>query len=283
MDWTRSNISALMLEAGEIALSFFRNTGAELKPDASLVTQADKQVEAFFKSKLNPPNSSEDIVLGEETAHDKGPKWLEDAVHKDVFIIDPIDGTANYANGHEIWGISLGYMQNGRLSEGAIYLPCLKEMWISEDAHVFYQSIAGGRVASEHIVSRTPGLPPGKGMISFTQEINLNHTVCYSGPKHIICCAVYPLVKLMQGRYLGCMLDLNLWDIAAALPLLRRTGIEISWIDGKIISDRVDGELISLQNQKTPWKLADILCAKQPEYPFSFDRGEKTIKLNYAG
>ena len=81
--------------AGEMALSYFRND-PELtwKPDATPVTEADLAVEAMIREELGR-RFPDDAIRGEEG----GIAGASDR----MWIIDPIDGTRNYAAGIQIW------------------------------------------------------------------------------------------------------------------------------------------------------------------------------------
>ena len=82
-------LPAIAVEAGRIALSFFGKVTAELKPDTTLVSKADRAVEEFLIDRLVNllPNST---VISEERC----PKVAKDATA--IWIVDPIDGSSPY-------------------------------------------------------------------------------------------------------------------------------------------------------------------------------------------
>lgn len=89
-----------------------------------LVTQADfESEEAIFKViRQEFPNH---CILSEESGEfkmDSNIKW----------IIDPIDGTVNFANGIPICCVSIGIEQDGKMALGAVYNPFLNEFYLSE-------------------------------------------------------------------------------------------------------------------------------------------------------
>ncbi len=82
-------------QAGEMALSFFRHDPAVTwKPDATPVTEADLAVEAMIREELRR-RFPDDAIRGEEG----GVEGSSDR----MWIVDPIDGTRNYAMGIQIW------------------------------------------------------------------------------------------------------------------------------------------------------------------------------------
>ena len=88
---TRRELEALATEAGAIALTHFHRVTAERKADRSLVTEADRAVEAHLASVLGGL-LPEAAILGEEGAARTGTgPWQ--------VVIDPIDGTAAFVAG----------------------------------------------------------------------------------------------------------------------------------------------------------------------------------------
>src|SRR5437868_8215575 len=89
-----------------------------------LVTQADKESEqAIFQ--VIRDEFPEHYLLSEESGEfkmDSNFKW----------IIDPIDGTVNFANGIPICCVSIGVEQDGKMLMGGVYNPFMKEFFFAE-------------------------------------------------------------------------------------------------------------------------------------------------------
>ena len=105
--------------AGERALDAFRGTlSLEFKGSKkdNPVTILDRETESFLRTELRAafPNHG---LLGEEHADD----IAHDAEY--VWVLDPIDGTMNFASGLPIWGISIGLLQHGVSVVGCIWVP----------------------------------------------------------------------------------------------------------------------------------------------------------------
>jgi histidinol-phosphatase len=112
--------------ASEIAMGFFRGTfEVSIKPDASPVTEADLAVEAMFREMVAARFPS-DAVIGEEGG--AGPEAER------VWVIDPIDGTKNFADGVPIWATLLALHDGGRGVLGVVSAPALDER---------YEAVAG--------------------------------------------------------------------------------------------------------------------------------------------
>ena len=107
--------------ATEIAMSFFLGDfEVSIKPDSSPVTQADLAVEAMFR-RLVAERFPNDAVIGEEGGGGGG------ADAERVWVIDPIDGTKNFADGVPLWATLLALQVDGRGVLGVIGAPAMNE------------------------------------------------------------------------------------------------------------------------------------------------------------
>jgi len=115
------------IEAGAKELTRFFNGSFTVQSKATindLVTEADHASEkAIFK--VIQDNHPDHFILSEETgelAKESPIKW----------IIDPIDGTINFANGIPICCVSIGVEENGVMIMGAVYNPFMNELFFAE-------------------------------------------------------------------------------------------------------------------------------------------------------
>lgn len=108
-------------QAGEIMLKHFK-VGVESteKADLTIVTLADKEINDLVISEINK-NFPEHSILGEEKSLDK--KSTE------VWLCDPIDGTAPFSKGLPISVFSLAYVKDGVPLIGVVYDPFTKRMY----------------------------------------------------------------------------------------------------------------------------------------------------------
>lgn len=112
--------------AGVIAMDYLRQgITAEIKADGSPVTRADKDCERLIIDRISEtfPN---DAIIGEEHGERKGSgsnrRW----------IIDPIDGTFNYARGIPIFATLLALEQDGEVILGVVHAPAMLETFWAE-------------------------------------------------------------------------------------------------------------------------------------------------------
>jgi histidinol-phosphatase len=115
--------------AAEIGMGLFLGDALEIrrKADMTVVTQADTSIEAMVREQVAAA-FPDDRVLGEEEGG-------EAAGDGRVWIVDPIDATANYARGIPVWATLIALQVDGILVLGLVNAPALSER---------YEAVRGG-------------------------------------------------------------------------------------------------------------------------------------------
>jgi fructose-1,6-bisphosphatase/inositol monophosphatase family enzyme len=112
------------------ALEASRNPRFEVKPDGSLVTSTDREIEEILREKL-PPLAPGAAIWGEELGY-------EAPTDAGQWLIDPIDGTSNFIYGVPLWGVTAAYYRDGKIVAGVISLPALgQRLWASDGEGAF--------------------------------------------------------------------------------------------------------------------------------------------------
>ena len=228
-----AEIRDLMRFAAERSmLPRFRNLAAgevEMKGKDDPVTIVDREVEAFLTealTKLAPGVA----VVGEEAVHaDAG---VLDHLSGQCWIIDPLDGTANFAEGKEPFGIIIALADAGRAVAGWIYDP-------NKDRFCHARRGEGAFVNGERIAARTTGQQPPVTAVS---RIFLNaeesalvdarlspHYTLVDIPR----CAAeqYPRLALGENDVSSFKRTLA-WDHAAGVLWLNEAGGKAARLDG---------------------------------------------------
>jgi histidinol-phosphatase len=106
--------------ADAITLAGFRTARTRIKPDGTIVTEADEAAERAMRSEISAAYP-DDGVLGEEggTQEGTGRRW----------ILDPIDGTLNYSFGVPVWATLIALEADGELVAGVVSAPALHERY----------------------------------------------------------------------------------------------------------------------------------------------------------
>lgn len=220
----------------------------EMKGKDDPVTIVDREVEAFLTealTKLAPGVA----VVGEEAAH-ADPAVLE-ALSGQCWIIDPLDGTANFSEGKEPFGIIVALADAGRAVAGWIYDPL-------RDRFCHARCGEGAFVDGARIAARTTGQEPPVTAVSrlFLTPEESEQVDAKLAPHYTLVdiprCAAeqYPRLALGQNDISSFKRTLA-WDHAAGVLWLNEAG-------GK--AARLDGSEYRVDEQNRP----DLLGASSP-------------------
>ncbi len=251
--WRLDSILDLFRSAGEIALKYYGDPHPEVKEDDTPVTRADREVEAFFASRLDRPAEGK-FLIGEESVGTKDEAYLDAALKGDCFVLDPIDGTAPYAAHVPLWGISLGYMKAGKLMDGGIYLPVQDEAFVTCRETIFrVRNLRSGEPEVEPFVPERPcytrALP-----ISVSQAAARNYRLRFPNQIFVWSSCVGPYHALLCGRFYGMIQHCKLWDLAGGMPLLRLAGFEMRFADGRRLNLDIAGGGDFILNGPGRWR-----------------------------
>ncbi len=114
------------------------------KPDRTPVTDADTAVERSIRSGIEAARPH-DAILGEEYGEQAG-----DAAGRQ-WIIDPIDGTANFLRGVPIWGTLIALAIDGVPEVGVVSSPALGKRWWAARGHGAFLQVHGEDARAIHV------------------------------------------------------------------------------------------------------------------------------------
>ncbi len=224
------NAEELAREAGGLLLERF-GTDFEVshKGEVNLVTEVDLAAEALIVSRLRTA-FPDHLVLAEEN-------YSERKSGSHIWIIDPLDGTTNYAHGFPAFAVSIGLEIDGELACGAVYNPMLDEMftaWRGGGAYCNGKSIRVSTTASLDKSLLSTGFPYD---IRTSERNNLDQFrdfalraqgVRRAGSAALDFCSV------AAGRFDGFWeISLHPWDCAAGYLLVREAGGRVTDFQGK--------------------------------------------------
>lgn len=108
-------------EAGRLCLALYQSPEltADLKPDNSPVTRADREAEELIRRRIEAA-FPDDAILGEEYGLREGRSGF-------TWVLDPIDGTRAFVRGIPTWGNLIAVVRDGRAVAGVANFPALGE------------------------------------------------------------------------------------------------------------------------------------------------------------
>ena len=207
-----------------------QNLTVETKPDLTPVTDADREAEQVIRAQLGRVRNR-DAVIGEEfgTTGSGGRQW----------VIDPIDGTKNYVRGVPVWATLIGLIEDGEVVLGVVSAPALNRRWWAaagsgaftgrslsqatrlsvssvnqlSDASLSYSSLSGWR-----------DLGVREQFIELTDSVW--RTRAYGD--------FWSYCMVAEGAVdLACEPELNLYDMAALVPVVTEAGGRFTSLAGQ--------------------------------------------------
>lgn len=220
--------------AGTVALERRRGLApARFKGTRDLVTEADLECDRLIRERLRAQFPDHDLLSEEEGMLDQGSDYR--------WIIDPIDGTVNYAHGIPLWGVSVGLSRGGSMLCGAVYLPVFDEL---------YTAVAGGGARLNGSLLRVSTVEKTLPAIVSHGDFNVGSEDARDGLNAANRKAQERLVASVQrvkclgsavveGAYVACgrfdgyaMTSLNPWDVAVTSLLVTEAGGRVTDLRG---------------------------------------------------
>ncbi|HAH31775.1 MAG TPA: inositol monophosphatase [Elusimicrobia bacterium] len=218
-----------LAEGGKILSAKFGKVGYRLKGRANLLTEADLASQKIVKAVIHAA-FPEDAFMAEED--DKAP----DLSASRIWVIDPLDGTTNYAHGFPAAAVSIALLAGGEILVGGVLDPFRREVFTARRGGGAF--LNGRRLA----VSKVPSL--SKALLTtgfaydrtkkadfycsfFSDFMKLSHDVRRMGV------ASLDLAWLAAGRIDGYWeFGLKPWDVAAGKLLVEEAGGRVSDFSG---------------------------------------------------
>lgn len=221
-------------EAGELARRR-RDEGVRLAATkstlADIVTDADREVEELIRARLHSARPG-DGFFGEESDAAEGETGV-------TWVVDPIDGTVNYAYGIPAYSVSIAAVRGGTVPlkwealAGAVYAPAVDELFTAARGH--------GAWRGEHRLAVTAETPAGAllatgfgydptthdgDLITVRQVMTMARDLRRGGS------AALDLAYVAAGRLDGYFeRGLRPWDLAAGAVLVSEAGGAVTLLD----------------------------------------------------
>jgi myo-inositol-1(or 4)-monophosphatase len=203
-------------------LTRFNRVGAEIKADGSLLTEADSAMQARMQQELGAlfPGHA---MLGEEMDAGRQREQLAGA-EQGLWVLDPLDGTSNFASGIPYFCVSLALIVQGEVQVALVYDPVRREL--------FHARAGAGAWLNGAVLGHRRPLTPlhhGIGLVDYKRlpavlARRLVDDAPYSSQRSFgsvaldFCWLAAGRVHVyLHGRH-------NLWDYAAGLTILHEAG-----------------------------------------------------------
>jgi myo-inositol-1(or 4)-monophosphatase len=246
--------------AGRIHLKRLSRITVNRKSNSiDLVTEADRESEAAIVELIHRAFPTHAILAEESgaSAHQSDHRW----------IIDPLDGTTNFAHGYPQFCVSIAYERRGRVEFGVVFDSLRKECFIAQRGR-------GARLNGKPIrVSTTPSL--GASLLStgfpYDRRERRRFYLCFweelmtrvQGVRRTGSAAL-DLVYVAAGRTDGFWeFGLKAWDIAAGALIVNEARGRVTNMDGSDLD--LNAANIVASNSRIHDELIEVLASARPE------------------
>ncbi|OGS06878.1 MAG: hypothetical protein A2270_08390 [Elusimicrobia bacterium RIFOXYA12_FULL_51_18] len=225
-----------LLSGGAVLRGYFGRVTYELKGRANLITKADLSSQRKVIAIIKKAFPCHDFLAEEADAQKplgRGPEERK----KPLWIIDPLDGTTNYAHTFPVAAVSIGFMAGGRIMAGGVFDPFRKELFLAERGRGAFMNGRRIKVSTAPKLARSllvTGFPYDRAekadfYCSFLSKfISISHDVRRMGS------AALDLAWLAAGRTDGYWeFGLKPWDVAAGSLIVEEAGGKVTDFSGR--------------------------------------------------
>jgi len=217
---------ALIQEAGEMALNYFRRLGTfhvQSKGPQDIASEADLNTELLIRDRLKE-KFPEDAFLGEETGR------TEFASGQGIWVVDPIDGSQPFISGLTSWCVSVAFVLNETLEIGLVSSPARGELFAGHrgvgatmNGETIRVSTATRLTDGILGVGHSPRVRPDEFLPLFSRLIGQGAMYYRDGSGALTLCYV------ACGRLIGYVEPhMNSWDCLGALAIIQIAGGKIN-------------------------------------------------------
>ena len=247
-------------KVSERQLKDFGNIAASNKSDGSLITSCDLWSDKKIVDGLSR------IAPGEGVLSEEGQKSIPSS--EAYWIVDPLDGTTNFAAGIPFWSISVARFVNGKPESAFLIIPTLKKrflsiqnqgVWLNNKKVIFTNHSQKSDCVS--LCSRS------------IKILQINPKELFPGKIRLLGVSSLNLTSVAMGQTFGAIESTpKIWDIAAAWLILDELNCKINWLKTNPINLKAGDDLSNVNfpliagrtsknlSQLKPW--GDLLVKK---------------------
>jgi len=213
-----SELDALFDLVSERQIKDFGNINASNKSDGSLITSCDLWSDKTIVDGL-ASIAPDEGVLSEE-----GGKYIPNT--KAYWIVDPLDGTTNFAAGIPYWSISVARFVNGKPQSSFLIIPSLKQKFVSIKGKGVW--LNNQKVEPNQNSHQSECISLCSRSIKILQK---RPDSVFPGKIRLLGVSSLNLISVGMGQTFGAIESTpKIWDIAAAWLLLEELNCSIKWL-----------------------------------------------------
>ena len=262
-------LAEILKEINPMILDNFNSSHeVELKPDESIVTKTDREVEEILVPKLKEliPGSE---VVGEESASLESKPLDQYFDSEYLWALDPIDGTVNFTAGIPMFTVSVGLFRRNNHSyrpiAGAISFPVFEDLYFTLEGRTILKNFSSNR---ESEISR-------KRDSTITSLLIPNHYVIdkdidrqnpFSSNIRLLGSTAVDMLYVSLGKASATVTLAHIWDIAGALAIAQTQGLYPRELSTGDIKKEYRKEDFMYGDPRQHWRLKTPLILCKEEY-----------------
>lgn len=227
----REAAEKIAVEAGELLLGYYGRVSAREKGPADLVTEADVASQRLIARRIEEAFPGHTLLAEEEgfdVPSDVPAEWR--------WVVDPLDGTMNFAHGFPFWVVSIGIEHDGKLAVGVVYNPLSRQTYSASKGGGATLDGRPIHVSSvdrlEHSLIAT-ALPTDFAAEADRQTAYMRRFSTRTHSLRRTGSSALNLAILASGGCDVCYATaMNPWDAAAGVVLVREAGGEVTRFNG---------------------------------------------------
>ncbi len=236
---------------------YHRTVKIAMKGEIELVTEVDTACEALIVESLNQTFPDHDLLAEEGAVKETG--------HPCRWIIDPLDGTTNFAHRFPFFCVSIGMQLHGQSAIGVVYAPMLDELFVAVAGQ-------GATLNGQPVtVSETDALVRAMLVTGFAYDVhhadndNLDHFADFTRSARATRrtgSAALDLCYVGCGRFDGFWeMGLKPWDVAAGSLVVTEAGGRVSRFDDSPLT--LDGREMLASNGRIHRAMVETLARRR--------------------
>jgi myo-inositol-1(or 4)-monophosphatase len=228
---TLTDLEQMARQAGRILSDGYeKNFQVDYKGEIDLVTEIDRQSEEYILGEISRkfPGHS---IMAEESGDTNGST-------EHLWIVDPLDGTVNYAHGVPLFSVAIAYAHRGELTLGAVYDPMRDEMFLAEKGRGAWLNGRPLKVKQVADLGRSLLVTGFPYDVRTTANNNLQNYAKFAlnsqGVRRLGSAAL-DLCYVGAGRFDGYWeLSLKAWDLSAGALVAMEAGAKVTDVRGQV-------------------------------------------------
>lgn len=228
---TLTDLEHMARQAGHILSDGYeKNFQVDYKGEIDLVTEIDRLSEDYILGEISRkfPGHS---IMAEESGDTNGST-------EHLWIVDPLDGTVNYAHGVPLFSVAIAYAHRGELTLGAVYDPMRNEMFLAEKGCGAWLNGRPLRVKQVADLGRSLLVTGFPYDVRTTENNNLDNYAKFAlnsqGVRRLGSAAL-DLCYVGAGRFDGYWeLSLKAWDLSAGALVAMEAGAKVTDVCGQV-------------------------------------------------